>query len=264
MPLSHVETQVCRRSGISIFANGVNIIEWVAHGKPVDVECVLRTGSPGRKLLVMVFSSLDHSVGIETRGGECYILEGSGGHLMLEAKQDLEIRAIELKGDQGSQFSTSSDFPRVAPDAARNSRRNLHKSGFHPMIGSEPQLMQGIANVYYGQQNKATIPTSGPEKGNWQLADAGTLFAYTILLKFIVAHLICKPISVSQIFHIIRKLNLFSSILSSHFTILKKLLVKFNRDFIWHQEGKSSVTRVASIDAVCFPLSKRSSYCRSN
>mmetsp|Transcript_13199 Transcript_13199/g.20359 ORF Transcript_13199/g.20359 Transcript_13199/m.20359 type:complete len:261 (-) Transcript_13199:50-832(-) len=67
---------------------------------------------------------------------------------------------------------------------------------------------------------------------------------YSLLLKYLIGELIQCEMTLSDLFRKIYRESIFNRLLSSNFTVLKKLLVKFNTEFLWFQDINSKTTKV--------------------
>ena len=67
---------------------------------------------------------------------------------------------------------------------------------------------------------------------------------YSQLVKYLIGELLLSDVSLNDLYRKIYKENIFCRLLSSNFTVLKKLLIKFNSEFLWFQDNFSKTTKV--------------------
>ncbi|KNH07356.1 hypothetical protein XU18_1888 [Perkinsela sp. CCAP 1560/4] len=118
---------------------------------------------------------------------------------------------------------------------------------FADAILSFPFYSSPLLHCYEGKDKLQWVVLHSHRKKVNIPADRAT--EYSLLLKYLIGELLISELPLNELFRKIYRESNFCRLLSSNFTVLKKLLIKFNSEFLWFQDLNSKTTKVIMHDS---------------
>ena len=206
---------------------------------------------------VMLFSTLDRDIKVTSNDHYVGILSSFNGLLTLQCAEDTSLNFVFSDSQKLKDIETVvADIfhcTDINPSFGALPLKRLEKE----LLARTPDYSKSLLNCVL-QSSEMFHCYEGKDRAPWVVLHShckrltipmGHLDDYCQLIKYLTGELLERSeVALSDLYRKIYTENIFSSLLSSNFTVLKKLLIRFNADFQWFQDDSSKTTKVVIQD----------------